>query len=109
MAGGGTLAATVSAGGVGAGAAYVANNLAQAANNITPAAQTVASKMQDVATKGKNGELLSGLVKNTTRLPSLTGTAAYRIPDELDMSIKVLSEVKNMLANYHIQVNRKIS
>ena len=51
--------------------------------------------MQDVATKGKNGELLSGLVKNTTRLPSLTGTAAYRIPDGLDMSIKVLSEVKN--------------
>lgn len=95
MAGGGTLAATASAGGVGAGAAYVANNLAQAANNITPAAQTVASKMQDVATKGKNGELLSGLVKNTTRLPSLTGTAAYRIPDGLDMSIKVLSEVKN--------------
>ena len=80
---------------VGAGAAYVANNLAQAANNITPAAQTVASKMQDVATKGKNGELLSGLVKNTTRIPSLTGTAAYRIPDGLDMSIKVLSEVKN--------------
>ena len=95
VAGGGTLAATVSAGGVGAGAAYVANNLAQAANNITPAAQTVASKMQDVATKGKNGELLSGLVKNTTRIPSLTGTAAYRIPDGLDMSIKVLSEVKN--------------
>ena len=83
VAGGGTLAATVSAGGVGAGAAYVANNLAQAANNITPAAQTVASKMQDVATKGKNGELLSGLVKNTTRIPSLTGTAAYRIPDGL--------------------------
>ena len=95
VAGGGTLAATASAGGVGAGAAYVANNLAQAANNITPAAQTVASKMQDVATKGKNGELLSGLVKNTTRIPSLTGTAAYRIPDGLDMSIKVLSEVKN--------------
>ena len=95
VAGGGTLAATASAGGVGAGAAYVANNLAQAANNITPAAQTVASKMQDVATKGKNGELLSGLVKNTTCLPSLTGTAAYRIPDGLDMSIKVLSEVKN--------------
>ena len=95
VAGGGTLAATASADGVGAGAAYVANNLAQAANNITPAAQTVASKMQDVATKGKNGELLSGLVKNTTRIPSLTGTAAYRIPDGLDMSIKVLSEVKN--------------
>jgi len=85
----------VTTGGLGAGAAYVANNVSQTANNLAPAAQTTVSKMQDVATKGIVGETLSGITKNTTRIPSLTGTAAYRIPDGLDTGMKILSEVKN--------------
>ena len=95
MAGGSTLVATVGAGGLGAGATYIANNLSQAANNLAPAAQTAASKMQEVATKGKAGEALSGLAKNTSHIPSLTGTASYRIPDGLDAGMRILSEVKN--------------
>lgn len=91
--GGGALVSTVAAGGAGAGATFVANNLSQAANNIAPAAQTAVSKMQDVAAKGKAGEAASGIIKNTTRIPSLTGTASYRIPDGLTDT--VLSEVKN--------------
>ena len=94
MAGGSTLAATVSAGGIGAGATYISNNVSQAANNFAPAAQTAAGKMQEVAEKGRTGEALSGIVKNTVRIPSMTGTASYRIPDGLDMGAKILSEVK---------------
>lgn len=89
------LATTVGTGGLGAGATYIANNLSQAANNLAPAAQTAASKMQEVATKGKAGEALSGLAKNTSHIPSLTGTASYRIPDGLDAGMRILSEVKN--------------
>ena len=95
MAGGSALVATVGTGGLGAGATYIANNLSQAANNLAPAAQTAASKMQEVATKGKAGEALSGLAKNTSHIPSLTGTASYRIPDGLDAGMRILSEVKN--------------
>ena len=93
--GGGVLMSTVAAGGAGAGATFVANNLSQAANNIAPAAQTAVSKMQDVVAKGKAGEAASGIIKNTTRISSLTGTASYRIPDGLDKGMKILSEVKN--------------
>lgn len=95
IAGGSALATTVSAGGLGAGATYIANNLYQAVNNLEPAAQAATSKMQDVAAKGKAGEALSGIVKNTVHIPSLTGTASYRIPDGLDECMKILSEVKN--------------
>lgn len=45
-------------------------------------------------TLGAAGEAASGLVKNTERIPSATGTAAYRIPDGLTAS--TLSEVKNV-------------
>lgn len=104
MAGGSTLVATVSAGGLGAGETYIANNLSQAANNLAPTAQSAASKMQQVAEtskmkqvaeKGKVGEALSGIIKNTDHIPSLTGTASYRIPDGLDRGNQILSEVKN--------------
>jgi len=91
--GGSALVAAVGTGGFSAGATYIANNLAQAANNLAPASQTAASKMQDVAAKGKAGEALSGLTKNTTHIPSLTGTASYRIPDGLTDT--GLAEVKN--------------
>ena len=43
---------------------------------------------------GKAGEKASGVIKNTKRIPSLSGTARYRIPDGLDDA--VLAEVKNV-------------
>mgnify|MGYP000047590335 FL=1 len=91
--GAGTLVSTVGTGGVSAGASFVARNISSAVGNLASTAPKVASKMQQVATKGKAGEALSGLTKNTIRIPSLTGTAHYRIPDGLTRT--VLSEVKN--------------
>ena len=93
MAGGSALVSTVATGGLGAGATYIANNLSQAVNNAAPAVQAGATKMQQVAAKGRAGEVASGLVKNTKHIPSLTGTASYRIPDGLTDTI--LAEVKN--------------
>ena len=43
---------------------------------------------------GRAGEAAADLVKNTTRVPSATGTAAYRIPDGLTST--TLTEVKNV-------------
>lgn len=45
-------------------------------------------------TLGRAGESAAGITKNTERIESLTGTAKFRIPDEL--SNKVLREVKNV-------------
>ncbi len=95
LAGGSGLVAAVSTGGLGAGASYIANNVSQAGNNTAPVAQTAVSKMADVVAKGKAGEALSGITKNTAHISSLTGTASYRIPDGLDTGMRILSEVKN--------------
>jgi hypothetical protein len=45
---------------------------------------------------GTAGETAAGIVKNTERITSLTGTARYRIPDILDHSVRVIGEVKNV-------------
>ena len=95
MAGASALASTVSAGGIGAGASYIASNVSRAAGSLAPTAQTAASKMQQAAARGKAGEAMSGLIKNNTHIPSLTQTASYRIPDGLDIDLRILSEVKN--------------
>ena len=50
--------------------------------------------MAGVRATGATGEAMAGIVKNTTRIPSNSGKAAYRIPDELNSS--VLGEVKNV-------------
>jgi Restriction endonuclease fold toxin 7 len=55
----------------------------------------MASKMAGVRAAGEAGEALANIVKNTERIPSLTGAAAYRVPDILDSSAKVIGEVKN--------------
>jgi RHS repeat-associated protein len=47
------------------------------------------------AAKGKAGEVLVDIVKNTRHIESATGTAAYRIPDILDRGNKVIGDVKN--------------
>jgi RHS repeat-associated protein len=50
--------------------------------------------MAAVRAAGQQGETAAGIVKNSQRIPSLTGTAAYRIPDELGAG--ALGEVKNV-------------
>jgi hypothetical protein len=45
---------------------------------------------------GDEGEIAANIVKNTEQIPSLTGTAAYRIPDALNHATKVIGEVKNV-------------
>jgi hypothetical protein len=50
--------------------------------------------MAAVRTAGTAGERAAGIVKNTERIPSASGNAAYRIPDELNAT--TLGEVKNV-------------
>ena len=45
---------------------------------------------------GKEGENAAGIVNAKQRIPSLSGTAKYRIPDELLQDQKILREIKNV-------------
>ncbi len=45
---------------------------------------------------GEAGESAAAIIKNTERIPSLTGTASYRIPDVLDQAGGVIGEIKNV-------------
>jgi len=45
---------------------------------------------------GKEGEEAAGIVNTKTRIDSLSGTAKYRIPDELLKDEKILREIKNV-------------
>jgi hypothetical protein len=45
---------------------------------------------------GQVGEQTAGITKNTQRIPSSTGTASYRIPDQLLPDQRLISEVKNV-------------
>ena len=47
-------------------------------------------------TLGSAGEQAAGIVKNNVRIDSLTGTADFRVPDQLLADEKLLSEVKNV-------------
>ena len=60
-------------------------------NSVTGAS---AATMEAVRRLGALGERLAGIIKNTTRIPSATGTANYRIPDVLDSANKIIGEVK---------------
>ena len=91
MAGGSALSAAIGSGGLRAGV----SNLSQASNGAATAAQVSESHMQQVYRQGQAGEQAANIVKNTMRIPSLSGTAAYRIPDGLDVVNKILTEVKN--------------
>ena len=92
-AGGSALVGTIGSGGLSSGLSYIANNVSHALNGSSSVAQAGAGKMRYAFEKGKAGELASGLVKNTKHIPSLTGTASYRIPDGLTDAF--LAEVKN--------------
>lgn len=58
------------------------------------ATNTVDDAMAGVRAAGAQGEAAAGIIKNTQRIPSLSGSAPYRIPDGLGNG--VLSEVKNV-------------
>jgi len=45
---------------------------------------------------GKEGEDAAGIINAKSRIPSLSGTAKYRIPDELLQDEKILREIKNV-------------
>ena len=47
-------------------------------------------------TLGKAGEDAAGISKNTERIPSLTGTADFRVPDALSHEEGIIGEVKNV-------------
>lgn len=85
IAGGKLCASYVSSGGVSSGVTYVSNNISSYGQP--------ASTMQQVSQRGKMGEAIAGITKNKEHIPSMTGTADYRIPDGLLDG--VLSEVKN--------------
>ena len=57
---------------------------------------TGAKLTRSARTPGRFGEEAVQIVRNTRRIPSLTGTAAYRIPDVLDDANRVIGEVKNV-------------
>jgi RHS repeat-associated protein len=56
----------------------------------------LATRMRSVRATGDFGEALAGIIKNTERIESSTGTAAYRVPDILDKSAQIIGEVKNI-------------
>lgn len=45
---------------------------------------------------GQQAEQAVGALKNTLRIPSLSGTANYRVPDILDTTEGIIGEVKNV-------------
>ena len=57
-------------------------------------ADNAADAMAAARKAGKIGENLAGIVKNTTRIDSITGTATFRVPDELSSAF--LREIKNV-------------
>ncbi len=68
-------------------------------NPCLNAAQAVAdapaaNQMAIVRQLGNEGETAAGIVKNTQRIESLSGKAAYRVPDELTAT--TVTEVKNV-------------
>jgi RHS repeat-associated protein len=52
--------------------------------------------MRRIAAVGRAGERLAGITRNTERIVSRTGTAAYRVPDGLSHGDKLIQEVKNV-------------
>lgn len=45
---------------------------------------------------GKEGEKLAGITQPKQRIPSLTNTAKYRVPDALLHNERILREIKNV-------------
>jgi RHS repeat-associated protein len=65
------------------------------AGRASGAANSAVDGMVGARTAGVAGEQAAGIIKNTQRIPSLSGTASFRIPDELTST--ALGEVKNVV------------
>jgi hypothetical protein len=50
--------------------------------------------MAAVRQAGRQGEAAARIIPNTNRIPSLTGTSSYRVPDVLNST--TIGEVKNV-------------
>ena len=62
--------------------------------------------MSKIRWLGKIGEKMAKWPKNKKHIPSLSGTARYRIPDYLNKTEKVIGEVKNVKKlTYTNQIN----
>jgi RHS repeat-associated protein len=57
--------------------------------------------LNEINDKGTLGEQNSGIVKNTTRIPSDSGKVKYRVPDGMDDSERIIQEVKNVDKQYY--------
>jgi hypothetical protein len=95
-----STATTTSAAVTGAGAATT-TVLSATGGDPTDEASAIAKAAQGISTTsaqalGHVGEAIAGIVKNTRRIPSLTNTAKYRIPDQWLGATKLISEVKNV-------------
>ncbi|TME54492.1 MAG: hypothetical protein E6I60_07750 [Chloroflexi bacterium] len=55
-----------------------------------------AGAIKTAANLGREGEAAANIAKTGERIPSLTGTAAYRVPDELNHAAGTITEVKNV-------------
>ncbi len=77
----------------GAALGYLAKTAAPLVNKVAQKVINIA-KMRRVRKMGRIGEKVAGITKNTERIDSITGSAAFRIPDE--MTKTTLREVKNV-------------
>jgi hypothetical protein len=78
-----------------------ASNAGQTLQEVVPNIEEVGQLIEDTSldtarTLGNEGEQAAGIIKNTTRIPSLTNSAKYRIPDQLIPKENLISEVKNV-------------
>lgn len=89
---GGVLGAATGGASIIASKAFV--SLANKTVVTTATSVTSSARMEGVRATGQAGEQMAGIVKNTSRIPSASGKAAYRIPDELNSS--GIGEVKNV-------------
>ena len=84
----------------------IAADAEAAGNAIEAETESIWSKTVDYFSKAKQTTLNKGLgqsaenatcpLKNSTRIPSLNGTANYRVPDLLDTVNKIIGDTKNV-------------
>jgi len=79
-------------------------NIGQQVTTVGNRAKDVARAMEEISNAGREAEEsvseTLNLTKNTTRIPSWTGKATFRVPDFMDISSKALLEVKNVAYQY---------
>jgi hypothetical protein len=61
-----------------------------------PGGGLVGRAARGAAQLGRAGEAAAGIIKNSERIASATGSAAYRVPDVLNHSGRIIGEVKNV-------------